>query len=472
MTVDGTHPVCSADTPLFRGDYITQHDNTLLSDCTNKSVDFFPILPYIIIMKKIVLGLLFLFIFSFDAEANEVFLAKFHGIIGPITSRYIEKAVKRAETEEAECLVILIDTPGGLDTAMRDIVKAELNAKVPVVVFVYPKGARAASAGVFITLAAHIAVMSPGTNIGAAHPVSMGKKIDREMKAKVTNDAVAYIESIAQEKGRNEKWARDAVRKSVSVSAETAIEKNVIDVIATDVDDLLEKIDGAEVDIKGETKILRTKDAVIKEINLSFREDFLNKITNPNIAYILFILGFYGLIFEFTHPGAIFPGVAGGICLILAFLAFQTLPVNYAGVALLIMGIIMLFLELKTPTNGPLTVGGVASMLLGSSMLFETDATFLKVSWSVIIPVVSFTALFFLFAVSMVIRAMRRKATTGKRGLEGEIATAKTNISYGKVGVVFVHGEYWDAISDDKVKKGEEVEVVSVRGLRLKVKQK
>jgi len=422
-------------------------------------------------MKNIGFVFLLLIILPFNVRANKVFLARFQGIIGPISSRYIENAIKKAESEEAECIVILLDTPGGLDTAMRDIVKAELNAKIPVVVFIYPKGARGASAGAFITLAAHIAAMSPGTNIGAAHPVSIGKKMDRKMKEKVTNDAVAYIESIAQERERNVEWARDAVRKSSSVSSEDALRKNVIDVIADDVDDLLEKIDGTEIEVKGEIKILQTKGAQIEEINLTIRENFLNRITNPNIAYILFTLGVYGLIYEFTHPGAIFPGVAGGVCLILAFLALQTLPVNYAGIALIIMGIIMLFLETRTPTNGPLTVGGIASMILGSTMLFETDAPFLRVSWSVIIPVVLFTAALFLFLVGMTIRAMRMKPTTGKRGLEGEIALAKSDIVPGKIGSVFVHGEYWEAVSDEKIKNGEEVKILSVEGLRLTVKK-
>ena len=292
------------------------------------------------------------------------------------------------------------------------------------------------------------------------------------MKKKVTNDAVAYIESIAQERGRNVRWAENAVRKSVSVSAEDAIEKNIIDVIATDVNDLLEKIDGAEVEIKGQTKIIHTKDVTVEEINLTFREDFLNRITNPNIAYILFTLGTAGLVYEFTHPGAIFPGVAGAVCLILAFLSLQTLPINYAGMALIIMGVIMFFLETRTPTNGPLTVGGIASMLFGSTMLFDTDAPFLRVSWSVIIPVVLFTAAFFLFVVGMTIRAMKKKPTTGKKGLEGEIAIAKTNIIPGKIGSVFIHGEYWDAVSDERIKNGEEVIIVLVEGLKLTVKQK
>lgn len=439
----------------------------------HKNVDFFYFQVYIgNVMKKIVLVFSLLLLFSSNARANKVFVAKFHGIIGPISSRYIVKAIRRAEKEKAECLIIELDTPGGLDTAMRDIVKEELNASIPIVVFVYPKGARAASAGVFITLAAHIAAMSPGTNIGAAHPVSVGKKMDREMTEKVTNDAVAYIESIARDRGRNAEWAKRAVRKSVSVSSNEAMELGIIDFIAENLDELLENIDGVNLEIERETKTLHTKDAQVEEISLTFREDFLNKITNPNIAYILFTLGIYGLIYEFTHPGAIFPGIAGGVCMILAFLSFQTLPVNYAGIALIVMGIIMLFLELKTPTNGPLSIGGIASMLLGSAMLFETDAPFLRVSWSVILPVVVFSAAFFLFVVSMTIRAMRKKPTTGKTGLIGETAVAKTHFVPGKIGSVYVHGEFWDAVSGDVIKNGEEVEIVSVDGLRLKVKKK
>jgi membrane-bound serine protease (ClpP class) len=423
-------------------------------------------------MKKPFLTVTFLVLLSASVFAGNVFVAQYEGIIGPISSRYIEKAVERAEAEEAECLVILLDTPGGLNDAMRDIVKSELNAAIPVVVFVYPKGARAASAGVFITLAAHIAAMSPGTNIGAAHPVSIGEKMDKVMTEKVTNDAVAYIQSIAKERGRNANWAERAVRQSVSVSSQDALELNVIDVIAKDLDDLLDKMDGTEVSIKDDIRILRTKDAQIQAINLSLREQFLVRITNPNIAYILFTLGSAGLVYEFTHPGAIFPGVAGGVCLILAFLSLQTLPVNYAGIALIVMGIIMLFLETRTPTNGPLTVGGIASMILGSVMLFDTNAPFLRVSWSVILPVVLFTAAFFLFLVYMTVRAMRKKPTTGTSGLVGETAEVKSALSPGKPGSVFVHGEFWDAIADENIKIGEEVEVTEVKGMRLIVKRK
>ncbi len=404
--------------------------------------------------------------------AGEVFVAEYQGIVGPISSRYIEKAITRAEEAEAECLVILLDTPGGLDDAMRDIVKAELNAKLPVVVFVYPSGGRAASAGVFITLAAHVAAMAPGTNIGAAHPVSIGKKMDRVMKEKVTNDAVAYIQSIAKERERNERWAERAVRQSVSASSDDALKLGIIDFVAEDIEDLLEKIDGMQVTTKEGTRTLQTDGAAIEEIQLTFREQFLVRITNPNIAYILLTLGMYGLVYEFTHPGAIFPGVAGGVCLILAFLALQTLPVNYAGIALIVMGIIMLFLETRTPTNGPLTIGGIAAMLLGSVMLFDTDAPFLRVSWSVILPVVLFTAAFFLFLVYMTVRAMKAKPTTGKRGLVGEIAEVKSAIAPSKTGSVYVHGEYWDAAADEKIKAGEEVEVMEVKGMRLVVKRK
>ena len=423
-------------------------------------------------MKKLGLFILVILILSCNLNSSVIILAKFEGIIGAISARYMEKVIRKAESEGAECLIFLLDTPGGTMTAMKGMVKSELNSNIPVVVFIYPRGAGAGSAGVFITLAAHIAAMAPGTNIGAAHPVSIGKKMDKEMSKKVTNDAVAYIESIAQERGRNVRWARDAVRKSVSVAAEDALELNVIDVIAQDVDDLLELIDGTTVNIKGETKVINTKDVFVKEINLSFRENFLNRISNPNIAYTLLTLGSAGLIYEITHPGAIFPGLVGAVCLILAFFAFQTLPFSYAGIALIIMGMIMFFLETKTPTNGPLTIGGIVTMLIGSAMLFDTDVPFLKVSWSVILPVVIFLGAFFLFVAWMTIRAMTKKPTTGKKGLIGEIATIKSNILPGKTGSVFIHGEYWDAVSDKKIKSGEEVIIVSVEGLKLKVKQK
>jgi len=264
---------------------------------------------------------------------NHVDVAQLEDAIGPMTASYAIRAIEEAERDGAECLIIELDTPGGLDESMRDIIKSILNARVPVVIYVHPAGARDASAGVFITLAAHIAAMTPGTNIGAAHPVAMGGEMPDEAKEKAVNDAVAYIKSLANKRGRNERWAEDAVRKSVSITAEEALKLNVIDIIADDVDELLDKIDGMQVDVGGEMKTLSTKGQTTREIPQTFRERFFSVISNPNIAYILFILGIYGLIFELSRPGTFIPGVVGAISLILAFFALRLLPINYAGLA-------------------------------------------------------------------------------------------------------------------------------------------
>ncbi len=407
-------------------------------------------------------------------------IGKIEGIVGPITASYVTRTIQKAEDEKAEVLIFLIDTPGGLDEAMRDIIKEELNASIPIVIYVHPSGARDASAGVFITLAAHIAAMTPGTNIGAAHPVAISpggrggdeeQGIDETMKEKMTQDAAAYIRSIAEKKNRNINWAEDAVRKSVSATAEEALKLGIIDFIAESVDELLEKIDGMEVELVGFTKKLNTKDAVKKEIPMTWREELLKMISNPNIAYILFILGFYGLIFEITHPGAIIPGLLGALFLVLAFFAFQTLPINYTGVGLIILGIAMFVMEVLTPTYGPLTLGGIVAMTLGSLMLLNTNVPFLQISKSIIIAAVGTTAAFFLFALGAVIKAMKRKPATGKEGLIGEIGTAEGDINSTE-GKVFIHGEYWNAESSEMIKEGEKVEVLEVERLKLKVKKK
>lgn len=406
-------------------------------------------------------------------------IGKIEGIVGPITANYVTRTIQKAEDEKAEVLIFLIDTPGGLDEAMRDIIKEELNASIPIVIYVHPSGARDASAGVFITLAAHIAAMTPGTNIGAAHPVAIspgggggeGQGVDETMKEKMTQDAAAYIRSIAEKKNRNVNWAEDAVRKSVSATAEEALKLGIIDFIAESVDELLEKIDGMEVELVGFTKKLNTKDAVKKEIPMTWREELLKMISNPNIAYILFILGFYGLIFEITHPGAIIPGLLGALSLVLAFFAFQTLPINYTGVGLIILGIAMFVMEVLTPTYGPLTLGGIVAMTLGSLMLLNTNVPFLQISKSIIIAAVGTTAAFFLFALGAVIKAMKRKPATGKEGLIGEIGTAESDINSTE-GKVFIHGEYWNAESSEMIKEGEKVEVLEVERLKLKVKKK
>ncbi|RKY60722.1 MAG: nodulation protein NfeD, partial [Candidatus Latescibacterota bacterium] len=327
-----------------------------------------------------------------------------------------------------------------------------------------------ASAGVFVTLAAHIAAMAPGTNIGAAHPVMLGgERMGKEMSEKVTNDAVAYIKAIAERRGRNQKWAEDAVRKSISSTPEEALKAGVIDVIAEDLEELLEKIDGRKVKLPSGEKVLHTKGAKIVEIRMSFRDKILQTLSNPNIAYILLILGFYGLIFELSNPGAILPGVIGGICIILAFYALQMLPVNYAGLLLILLGLGLLIADIKVPSYGLLTVGGIVSMTLGSLMLFRTPGSFLSVSWPVILAAVITTAAFFIFAIGMAIKARLTKPVSGKEGLIGERGVARTPLE--PSGMVLVHGELWQAKSDEPVGEGEEVEVVAVEGLKLKVKK-
>lgn len=421
------------------------------------------------IVKSVLISLVLLMVLAVSARAEgEVYVIRIEGLIGPVTSRYFVKTLERATSEGAHCLVVELDTPGGLDLSMRDMIKATLNSEIPVIVYVYPSGARDASAGVFITLAAHVAAMAPGTNIGAAHPVEIGKESSEEMKEKLTNDAAAYIKSIAETRGRNSEWAEKAVRESVSETEEDALKKNIIDFIAKDLDELLEKIDGKKVSVGDAEVILKTKDAVRKRIPMTPRENILSRLANPNIAFILLMLGFYGLFFELSHPGAIFPGVVGGICLILAFFSFQTLPINYAGVLLIILGMGLFIMEALTPTYGPLAIGGVVSLVLGATMLVDTDLPFLRVSWSVIIPVVLVTAAFFLFGMGMVVRAHRRKPTTGRRGMIGLKGDARATID-SRQGQVLVHGELWSAISEKRIKKGERIKVVDVDGLVLKV---
>jgi membrane-bound serine protease (ClpP class) len=414
------------------------------------------------------LGLLLsLPVFSSEKQVN---VATYDGIINPVAAEFISAAIAEATRDRAEALVIKLDTPGGLDTSMRMIIK-EINAsEVPIVVYVAPPGGRAASAGVFITMDAHIAAMAPGTNIGAAHPVAMGGgEMDKEMKAKVENDAAAYIKSIAEKRGRNAKWAEEAVRKSVSVPEKEAVTLKIVDMVAEDVPSLLKQIDGREVVTGSGKHILRTKDATVKEVSMGMRLKILNALSDPNIAYILMLLGIYGLIFELSNPGAIFPGVVGAICLILAFYAFQTLPINYAGLLLLLLGLILFIAEIKVPSYGLLTIGGIISMILGSLMLMKTDAPFFRISWAVIIPSVATTALFFMFVVGMALRAQRGKPLTGAEGLVGMTVTAQTDIA--PHGRVLLQGELWEAVSDEVIKEGENAVVKAVDGLRLVVKR-
>lgn len=390
--------------------------------------------------------------------------------ITPPISEYILKSIRQAAESGAQAIVIQLDTPGGLDLSMRDIIKECLNAPVPVVVYVSPSGARAASAGVLITISAHVAAMAPGTNIGAAHPVAMGiGKADETMMEKVENDAVAYGRGIADQRGRNADWIEEAIRKSVSVTAEEALRLKVIDLVAEDLERLLEKIDGREVKLASGPRVLKTKGAEINRREMGFREKVLITISNPNIAFILFLLGLAGLYFEFSSPGVILPGIIGGISLILAFFAFQTLPVNYAGILLILFAVILFIAEIKVVSHGVLTIGGVVSLVLGSIMLFESPDPALRVSWSVLVPAVAIVSLFFVAVISIAVRAQMRKVMTSREGLIGARGEALSDVH--ERGKVLIGGEYWNAFSREPIAKGKKVEVVAVDGLNVEVRE-
>ncbi len=351
------------------------------------------------------------------------------------------------------------------------IVKDIMAAGIPVVVYVAPPGARAASAGVFITQAAHVAAMAPGTNIGAAHPVSIGGKMDQVMSEKAANDAAAYIKSIAEQRGRNVAWAQDAVRQSVSITENDALKNNVVDLVAKDVKSLLKAVDGRTVIVAGLDKRIETENAVVINEQMGLRLKILNLISDPSVAYILMLLGFYGLFFELTNPGVLLPGIVGAISLVLAFYAFQTLPVNYAGLLLIIIGIILFLLEVKVTSYGLLTISGIVSLTLGSLMLFESPMPFLRVSLSIIIPAALITAFFFVITFRLVYKAHNRKHATGSEALVGLEGTAKSDVGP-QGGMVQVHGEFWSAYSDAIIVKDEKVTVEAVSGLKLRVRKK
>jgi membrane-bound serine protease (ClpP class) len=404
------------------------------------------------------------------AQEKHVDVITVNDIITPAIAEFISKAIDQASKDHAECLIIQMDTPGGLDLSMRDIIKEMMNADIPIVVYVAPSGARAASAGAIITLAADIAAMAPGTNIGAAHPVAMGGgQMSRTMSEKVLNDAVAYVTSIAEKKKRNVQVAVRFVKESVSIPASEALKLKVTDLIARNLDDLLQKIDGRTLEKSRGVIKLAAKGAKINFVQMDFRQRLLAALSNPNIAYILMMIGMVGLYFELAHPGAIFPGVIGGICLILAFFAFRTLPVNYAGILLILLGIFLFIAEIKIASYGLLSVGGVVSLALGSIMLFESPVPYLRASFSVIIPTVLVTAAFFIFALTLVIKAQLAKPATGSEGLLGETGVARTRLD--PEGKVFVHGEFWNAYADGTIEEGEKIRVLKAEGLRVKVEK-
>src|SRR5574337_958483 len=400
-----------------------------------------------------------------ERATRPVLAIKLEGVIAPSTADYIIRAIKQTDREVAQALIIELDTPGGLDLSMRSIIKEMLAAERPIVVYVSPRGARAASAGAFITLAAHVAAMAPGTNIGAAHPVNMGGQMDKEMSKKVTNDAAAYIRTIAEQRGRNVQWAEDAVRKSVSVTEKAALKLKIIDLVADKLDNLLEALDGRAVTTAGGKVILHTKGVEVKRIDMGLRDKVLKVISDPTIAYILLMLGLVGLYFELSTPGAILPGILGGICLILAFYAFQTLPINYAGLLLILLAIILFIAEVKVASHGLLAAGGIAAMILGSLMLIRSSEPFMRISLAAILATTGVTAAFFIFVVTMALRAQRQKTTTGAEGLIGQIGTVRTPLK--PEGSVLVGGELWSAQCEEGAEPGNKVRVRAVKGLML-----
>lgn len=398
-----------------------------------------------------------------------VMLATYDGVINPVSAEYLHDALLSAQESSAQALIIRLNTPGGLDSSMRLIIQDITGAALPVIVYVSPSSGRAASAGVFITMAAHIAAMAPGTNIGAAHPVAMGGgEMDTTMKEKMENDSVAYLKSIAEQRGRNVAWAEDAVRKSVSVTEGEALKLKVVDLVAENIPALLKHLDGRSITLPNGPTVLHTATAAVRDFPMGLRLEFLKTLSDPNIAYLLMTIGTIGLIAELYNPGAILPGVVGAISLILAFYSFQSLPINYAGVLLFLLGIVFFILEASITSYGLLGIGGAVSMLLGSVMLIKTDVEFLQISWSVILPVVALTALFSLFIVGMGIRAMRQRPMTGREEMIGLVGIAKTALT--PHGQFAVHGELWEAVSERPLQAGDEAEVTGVEGLRLHVK--
>jgi membrane-bound serine protease (ClpP class) len=414
-------------------------------------------------------GLLALAAAAAPARAADAPVAtvRIDGVISPVTLRLVETALARAQADKAQALVIQLDTPGGLERSMRAICQRLLNAEIPVIVWVGPTGARAASAGVFITLAGHVAAMAPATNIGAAHPVAVGGGVDKESLRKIENDAAAFVRTIAADRGRNADWAEKAVRQSVSITEREAVKLNVIDLVADSIPDLLAKVDGRAVKTAKGTVTLATKAAMARPIEIGVRDRLLNVITDPNVAYVLMMLGTLGLIFELSNPGAILPGVIGGISLILAFFAFQSLPINFAGVLLILFAIVLFIAEVKVVSHGVLAIGGVVAMALGSLMLYDEPEAGFRVSWLVVVPTVAVTAGIFLFALTAGVRALARRPQLGAEALVGATGTAYEALT--PQGHIKLKGEIWRAVADRAVPEGAPVRVVAVDGLTLRV---
>ncbi len=419
-------------------------------------------------VAPILLGF-FLLINSAHASTGEVVVVEVEGVISPVMQDYVARAMEEAEARGAEIVVLELNTPGGLDASMRGIIQQILESRIPVVAYVYPRGARAASAGSFILVASHVAAMAPGTNVGAAHPVAVGG--GGAVGEKVVNDARAYMRSLAELRGRNVSLAESFVVRSESLSASEALKGGIIDVIASNYEDLLSSLDGMEVDVRGEKRVLSTRDAGVVRVPMSTRESLLHRISDPNVAYLLFLIGIYGIILELSNPGAVLPGVIGGISIILALWSFQALSVSATGLALIIFAVILFVAELKVPSQGILTAGGIVSLFLGSMMLIDSEKEpFIAISLKLIASATAFTALFFAFALGLAARAMKRRPATGREAMLGLVGTASTALS--PEGYVLVRGELWRArAKKGNIEKGKKVKVVEMDNLTLVVEE-
>ncbi|HOW85294.1 MAG TPA: nodulation protein NfeD [Candidatus Aminicenantes bacterium] len=402
----------------------------------------------------------------------EVIKIRVDAPIHPVTAEYIVRSLDAADRAGADLLILTLDTPGGLDTSMREIIERIVNAKTPVAAFVGPSGSRAASAGFLIALSCDVFAMAPGTSTGSAHPVGLsltGQAMDKTMEEKVTNDAAAYVRSIAGKRGRNVSLAEDAVRKSLSYTEKEALDGGLIDLIASSEEEIAARLDGRTIRrFDGAEARLALAGKPVVARPLTFRQKFLLTIANPNLAYILLMIGLLGLYFEFSHPGAILPGVLGGISLLLAVFAFQILPINYVGLGLIVLAVILFILEIKVQSFGMLAVGGIAAMIIGSLMLIKAPITELRPSLSYVLPVVLAASLIVLFLLTLVFKAHRRRSFSGREGMIGETGTARTDLA--PAGKVFVHGELWEAEAGEPVRAGEKVKVVEVLdGLKIRV---
>jgi membrane-bound serine protease (ClpP class) len=409
---------------------------------------------------------------SGKSGGRPVVMLVINGGINPATADYIHEGIERARTGGAEAVLIQMDTPGGLLDSTKSIVKEILGSPVPVIVYVAPSGAGATSAGVFVTMSAHVAVMAPGTNIGAAHPVAgQGQDIDGDMREKVENFAVSLNRTIAQQRGRNVEWAEKAVRESVSITETEAVELNVVDLVSRDVNELLRQVDGREVDLDGRPAVLETAGAAIEHHQMSLRQKLLNIIASPNLAYLLMMAGMLGLYVEFTHPGVLFPGVAGAICLLLALSAMQVLPINYAGLALIALGMVLLVAEVFLPSFGVLGIGGIVSFVLGSVLLFDTPDSTMTVDPGIIAAAAVSLGGFTLVVMFLVVRTQRQPSRVGMEGMVGQVGQVRRKLADRGLVKVFVHGEYWDAAAEDAVEVGDSVEVVSFAGTHMRVRR-